>query len=216
MRVEGFQRAVREPTAVDLEAIATQSPTVEDELRDAFGVDEFVGGLRGEALRERLAFAPTYNVAGIHTGFGGPGVKTVLPARASAWLDIRLVPDQRPDDVFELLRAHLDREGFADVELTRLASAEPASTPVDDPFVVRVLSVAERVAGGAAASIFPLAPPTLPIVASLQRHVGVPGLSAPDNPIYGGCAAHAPNEHIRLEDVAPAIRFTLELLDELG
>jgi len=216
VRVEGFQRAVREPTAVDLEAIATQSPTVEDELRDAFGVDEFVGGLRGEALRERLAFAPTCNVAGIHTGFGGPGVKTVLPARASAWLDIRLVPDQRPDDVFELLRAHLDREGFADLELTRLASAEPASTPIDDPFVARVVSVAERVAGGAAASIFPLAPPTLPIVASLQRHVGVPGLSAPDNPIYGGCAAHAPNEHIRLEDVAPAIRFTLELLDELG
>ena len=54
------------------------------------------------------------------------------------------------------------------------------------------------------------------IVASLQRHVGVPGLSAPDNPVYGGSAAHAPNEHIRVEDFAPAIEFTIAVLEELG
>ena len=44
----------------------------------------------------------------------------------------------------------------------------------------------------------------------------MPGLSAPDNPVYAGCAPHAPNEHIRLKDIAPAIRYTLALLDELG
>jgi acetylornithine deacetylase/succinyl-diaminopimelate desuccinylase-like protein len=49
-----------------------------------------------------------------------------------------------------------------------------------------------------------------------QRHVGVPGLSAPDNPVYGGSAAHAPNEHVRVEDFAPAIEFTIAVLDELG
>jgi len=46
--------------------------------------------------------------------------------------------------------------------------------------------------------------------------VGVPGLSAPDNPVYGGSAAHAPNEHIRVEDFAPAIEFTIAVLEELG
>ena len=79
----------------------------------------------------------------------------------------------------------------------------------------RVIGVAERVIGKPS-SIFPLAPASLPIVDSLQRHVGVPGLSAPDNPVYGGSAAHAPNEHVRVEDFGPAIEFTIALLDELG
>ena len=148
---------------------------------------------------------------GDHAIFGNP----VLPATASAWMDFRLVPDQRPADVFELIRSHLDAEGFSDVALTFLASAEPAATEPGDPFASRVIDVAERVIGKPP-SIFPLSPASLPIVASLQRHVGVPGLSAPDNPVYGGSAAHAPNEHIRVQDLAPAIEFTIALLDELG
>jgi acetylornithine deacetylase/succinyl-diaminopimelate desuccinylase-like protein len=215
VRVPGFHDAVREPSARAREAVAEQSPSVEDELREFFGVEEFVDGLTGLALRERLTFSPTCNICGLHTGYGGPGIKTVLPAHASAWMDFRLVPDQRPAEIFELLRAHLDAEGFSDVALTFLASAEPAATDPDDPFASRVISVAERVIGKPP-SIFPLAPASLPIVASLQRHVGVPGLSAPDNPVYGGSAAHAPNEHVRVEDFAPAIEFTIAVLDELG
>jgi acetylornithine deacetylase/succinyl-diaminopimelate desuccinylase-like protein len=215
VRVEGFHDAVREPSEAAREAVAEQSPSIEDELREFFGVEEFVDGLTGQALRERLTFAPTCNICGIHAGYGGPGIKTVLPAHASAWMDFRLVPDQRPAEVFELIRAHLDAQGFADVTLTFLASAEPAATEPDDPFASRVIDVAERVIGKRA-SIFPLAPASLPVVASLQRHVGVPGLSAPDNPVYGGSAAHAPNEHIRVEDLAPAIEFMTALLEELG
>jgi acetylornithine deacetylase/succinyl-diaminopimelate desuccinylase-like protein len=213
--VDGFHEAVREPTEEQRRAVAEQSPTADDELRAAYGVVEFVDGVRGEVLRGRLTFAPTANIAGIHTGYGGPGVKTVLPARASAWLDFRLVPDQRADDVLELLRSHLDRRGFTDVEITTLANADPAATPLDDPFVARAVAVAERVAQSTA-SIEPIIAGSLPVVASLERHVGVPGLSAPDNATYYGCAAHAPNEHIRVEDIAPAVRYLVALLAELG
>jgi acetylornithine deacetylase/succinyl-diaminopimelate desuccinylase-like protein len=213
--IGGFHDAVREPTPEQRRAVAEQSPTADDELRAAYGVREFVDGVQREVLRERLTFAPTANIAGIHTGYGGPGVKTVLPARASAWLDFRLVPDQRPGDVLRLLRSHLDERGFSDVEITQLAAADPAATPPDDPFVARAVAVAERLSGQAA-SIVPLVAGSLPFVASFNRYVGVPGLSAPDNAVYSGCAAHAPNEHIRLEDIAPAIRYTVALLDELG
>jgi len=215
VRVTGFGDDIREPTPQTRDAVAEQSQTLDEELREAFGVDQFIDGLSGLELRERMTFEPTCNVAGIHSGYGGPGMKTVLPARASAWLDFRLVPDQRPAKIFELIRAHLDEEGFADVEMTLLGSAEPAATFVEEPFVSRVLEVAERVAGKQP-SIFPLAPASLPIIASLQRHVGVPGLSAPDNPVYSGSAAHAPNEHVRVADFAPAIEFTIALFDELG
>jgi acetylornithine deacetylase/succinyl-diaminopimelate desuccinylase-like protein len=94
-------------------------------------------------------------------------------------------------------------------------AAKPAKTRPGEPFVQRVIGVAEAVSGKSA-SIIPLHAGTLPIVASLNEHLGVPGLSAPDNPTYAGSRAHAPNEHIRLADVEPALRFTYELLRSLG
>jgi acetylornithine deacetylase/succinyl-diaminopimelate desuccinylase-like protein len=215
VRVAGFRHDIRDPTAEAREAVAEQSPTLDEELRDVYGVDRFIDDLSDVALRERMTFEPTCNIAGIHSGYSGPGMKTVLPARAGAWLDFRLVPDQHPAKVFDQLRAHLDEQGFKDIELTLLGSAEPAATPVEETFVSRVVNVAQHVAGKPV-SIFPLAPASLPIIASLQRHVGVPGLSAPDNPVYGGCGAHAPNEHVRFADFAPAIQFTIALLDELS
>jgi acetylornithine deacetylase/succinyl-diaminopimelate desuccinylase-like protein len=130
-------------------------------------------------------------------------------------MDFRLVPDQQPDQILGLLRAHLDREGFADIQVTPIVTARPAKTPLDHPFVRRVVEVAERVSSESA-SIIPLAPPTLPIVASLHEHLAVPGLAAPDNPTYAGSRVHAPNEHIRLEDLEPALRFTYALLRDLG
>ena len=78
-----------------------------------------------------------------------------------------------------------------------------------------VAEVAEQVAG-APASITPRVGGTLPIVHSLQRHLDAPGVAAPDNPVYFGARAHAPNEHIRLEDVGPAVRFTRALFERLA
>jgi acetylornithine deacetylase/succinyl-diaminopimelate desuccinylase-like protein len=213
--IPGFYDDVVPPTAEELKLIAEASYSDEDDLREMLGLEEFVDGLRGPPLWERAEFRPTSNIAGIHSGYGGPGVKTVLPAAASAWMDFRLVPDQQPEEIFELLRAHLSREGFADIALTRLVAAKPAKTPPGEPFVQRVVGVAEAVSCKSA-SIVPLHAGTLPIVASLNEHLGVPGLSAPDNPTYAGSRAHAPNEHIRLEDVEPALRFTYELLRSLG
>jgi acetylornithine deacetylase/succinyl-diaminopimelate desuccinylase-like protein len=215
VRIGGFYDKVLAPTDEERRAIAAASFSEEDELRATLGLAEFVDGLSGAELSERLSFRPTSNLAGVETGYRGPGFKTVLPAVARAWLDFRLVPDQQPEEIVELLRVHLDREGFADIEVTPIVVARPAKTPLDDSFVRRVVEVAEAVSGESA-SIVPIAAPTLPIVASFQEHLGVPGLAAPDNPIYAGSRAHAPNEHIRLEDVEPALRFTYALFRELG
>jgi hypothetical protein len=73
-----------------------------------------------------------------------------------------------------------------------------------------------RHCSGMRPSINPMSGGTLPLLASLRRHVGVPGLSPPDNPINVGSGAHAPNEHIRLADLSPAIGFLGALLDALG
>jgi len=210
----GFREAVLAPSDAALAALDDFGDSLETELRDAYGVERFVDGLSGRGFRHRLGFEPSLNIAGISTGYRGAGMKTVTPSRASAWLDFRLVPDQRWADVLAALRTRLASAGFGDAEVTVLASADPISTPIDHPLVQQVAVITQRVAG-VAPLINPMVPGSLPLLTALRDHVGVPGLSAPDNPVYGGSRVHAPNEHIRLADIARTIHYTRALLESL-
>lgn len=214
VRIPGFYDAVRPPSAAQLAAIADQ-PDLDAEMREAFQVERFVDGLTGAALRERSAFAPTCNIAGLVSGYTGEGSKTVLPARAMAKIDFRLVPDQDPADILAKLRAHLAAEGYGDIRITVFGNAEPVVTPIDDPFVQRIASVAESY-NGKRPSVTPIAGGTLPLLGALRRYVGLPGLCAPDNPTYWANGAHAPNEHIRLSDLDEAVRFGCYMFQALG
>ncbi|MBC8076307.1 MAG: M20/M25/M40 family metallo-hydrolase [Chloroflexales bacterium] len=212
--IPGFYDAMRQPTAADLAALADQ-PDMDAQLLEQYGIERFNDGLTGAALRQRQAFAPTCNIAGISTGYGGEGVKTVLPARASAKMDFRLVPDQDPHAIAASLQAHLAQEGFADVQVRVLGAAEPVATPLDDPFVQRIAAIAESFEGQKP-TVAPLIGGTLPLLGALRRFVGVPGLCAPGNPVYWANGAHAPNEHIRLEDLERAVHFNCHMLAALG
>jgi acetylornithine deacetylase/succinyl-diaminopimelate desuccinylase-like protein len=215
VRIRGFYDQVRGPTEAERRAIEQQSDSMEQDVRAGVGDEGLLEGLSGAAFRERISFAPTCNIAGIESGYTGPGMKSVLPAAASARIDLRLVPDQTPEDALDLLHHHLKDEGFEDVQVTVLGTAEAAGTPIDHPFVQRVIRVAERVSG-AQASIIPSIGGSLPIIASLQRHLNTPGLSAPGNPFYFGAKVHAPNENVRVDDVRQAVMFTSALLEDLS
>src|SRR5713226_845588 len=195
IRIPGFYDAVLKPSEAQLAAIADQ-PVMDTELREAYQVRQFVDNLSGAALSERLAFTPTCNIAGLVSGYTGEGSKTVLPSKAMAKIDFRLVPDQDPDDILAKLRAHLDAQGYSDIRITAFSKAEPVVTPMDTPFVRRVADIA-REFSGKEPSVTPIAGGTLPLLGSLRRFVGVPGLCAPGNATYWGSGAHAPNEHIR-------------------
>lgn len=212
--IPGFYDAVLPPSAAQLSAINDQ-PDQDAELREAYKVEHFVDNLSGAALREREAFNPTCNIAGLVSGYTGQGSKTVLPAKAMAKIDFRLVPEQDPDDILAKLQAHLASAGYGDIRITAFGKADPVVTPIDDPFVKQVATIAESFAGKRP-SITPISGGTLPFLGDLRRHVGVPGLAAPDNPVYWGCGAHAPNEHIRLDDLDRAVRFGCYLFLELG
>ncbi|HUZ85202.1 MAG TPA: M20/M25/M40 family metallo-hydrolase [Gaiellales bacterium] len=211
----GFEQAVREPADADRRALDEFGDVVERELREAFGLEQFVDGVAGAAFRERLSLRPSFNIAGISTGYSGAGVKTVTPARASAWFDFRLVPDQDPDQVLEALRSTLEAAGLGDVRVTVLVRAQPYATPIDHPLVRRVAGIAERVAG-VPPLIHPMVPGSLPLLEGLRDHVGVVGLSAPDNPTYAGSRAHAPDEHIRLADIPRAISHQRALFESVA
>ena len=214
VRIGGFYDQVAKPTAAHREALAAADDT-ERETKALYGITAFVDDLTGYAARERQTFSPTCNIAGLVSGYTGPGSKTVLPARASAKIDFRLVPHQEPQDILAKLRAHLDANGYDDIEIMVFGSAEPLATPLDDAFARRVIAAAEAFEGKPA-SITPISGGTLPLLGALRRHVGVPGLSAPGDPVYWANGAHSPNEHIRLEDLERAVRFNCHLFQRLG
>ena len=214
VRIPGFYDAVRSPLPVELDAMVQQT-NMEEEWRKAYQVSEFADRLTGLALRERLAFSPTCNIAGLLSGYTAEGIKTVLPARAMAKIDFRLVPEQDPDDILAKLQAYLQAAGYGDVQVTRLDDAWPVVTPIEDPFVQRILKISGSF-GGKPPSIHPIIGGTLPLLGALRRFVGVPGLSAPGNPSYWASGAHSPNEHIRLGDLTRAVRFNCYLLNALA
>ncbi len=147
IRIPGFYDDVRPPSARDVELMAAL-PDAADEYKHQYGVKHFLKGLTGGVeLHLAEVFEPTCTICGLTSGYQGPGSKTVLPARASAKVDFRLVPDQRPERILELLRLHLDAEGFSDVQITDLGGEPPARTDPDDPFVALVVRTAEPVYG---------------------------------------------------------------------
>jgi acetylornithine deacetylase/succinyl-diaminopimelate desuccinylase-like protein len=212
--IPGFADDVIPPTAAQLEALADLTD-MEAQMREMYQIDAFVDNLTGLALRERQAFSPTCNIAGLASGYTDEGTKTVLPAHAMCKIDFRLVPDQDPQDIHDKLRAHLDAGGYDDVRISTFGMAEPVVTPIEHPFVQRVIALSDSFSE-ARPAVAPLMGGTLPLLGALRRHVGVPGLAAPAGAGYWGSGAHAPNEHVRLSDLPRAVRFNCHMFRGLG
>ena len=209
VRIPGFYDAVRPPTPAQRAALDDWDYP-EDEVRALYGIDRFLDGLTGMALKEQLLFGPTCNIDGFHSGYGGPGSKTVLPSQAVAKLDFRLVPDQWPEQVLEALRAHLDAEGFADVEIAWWEGEAPSAGDPEHPFVQTAVRAAERVYGHRPA-LLPMMAGTGPVYL-LCGQFGTPMVTAGVG--YADSRAHAPDENIRLADFVDGVRYIAALLGE--
>jgi acetylornithine deacetylase/succinyl-diaminopimelate desuccinylase-like protein len=211
VRIVGFYDDVRSPDERDRAMLAAWDYDETGSLSE-IGGSQFVLDLRGEGLKEKLLFQPTCNICGFHTGYGGPGVKTVLPAEARAKLDFRLVPDQDPYDILAKLRAHLDHAGFADVEIEAESPEFPARTDPDAPLVGAVVRAARRVYA-VEPVVLPLMAATGPMYELCQRW-GLPAAGAGIG--WAGSRGHAPNENVRLEDLRQGIRHIACIMDEFS
>jgi acetylornithine deacetylase/succinyl-diaminopimelate desuccinylase-like protein len=212
--IPGFYDDVREPTEAEKQALRDSvDPEMEERLKAMYGIDAFLHDRSGYEL-EASVFEPTANIAGILSGYTEAGVKTVLPAKAMAKMDFRLVPDQDANDIFRKLEAHLKAQGFEDVRIKKLGEAEPVVTPIAGEFVQRIRKIC-RDFTGQEPEITALVGGTLPLLGSMKRNVGVLGIATSGNPAYYGSGAHAPNEHIRLHDIGRAIEFNTFLFTQL-
>ncbi len=212
IRIPGYYDDVRPPSQRDHELMEAL-PDVAEEYRQRYGLKSFLKDVQGGAeLRLQEVFQPTCTICGLTSGYQGPGSKTVLPARASAKVDFRLVPDQTPERVLELLRAHLDEQGFSDVQVEFIGGEAPARTNPDDPFV-RLVVEAAREPYGVPMQVVPMTGGSgpnyvfkeylnLPIVTSGVGHPGAQG--------------HAPNENLRLDLYLKGAQHIARILNEFG
>jgi acetylornithine deacetylase/succinyl-diaminopimelate desuccinylase-like protein len=193
--IEGFYDDVLTPTQREID-ILKAIPSDENELKQSLKLERFLKDLSGSELKSRHLLEPTCAICGFVSGYTGQGSKTVLPSSARAKIDFRLVPNQRPQDILNKLRRHLDRHGFSDITLTSMEGENPARTSLDSPFVKIVFEAAKEVYG-----IEPIIVPSFagsgPMFPFTDR-LSMPVVSAGVD--YFDSRAHAPDENVRISD----------------
>ena len=207
--IEGFYDNVLPPTPAE-RAAADALPVDVEELMHKTGMSR-LDEPQDRPFHDRLSFWPTFTINGFHSGYGGPGSKTVLPHTAFVKCDMRLVEAQSVDEIFDKVEAHVKRHA-PEVELIRQGGMEPSKTPLESPYTVPL-----RQAYVAALGEEPLLVPAMG--GSLPDYVwtkilGVPSFQTP----YANHdeANHAPNENMEVDLFIKGIKTGAAVLAYLG
>ncbi|HEX3584210.1 MAG TPA: M20/M25/M40 family metallo-hydrolase, partial [Thermoanaerobaculia bacterium] len=173
----------------------------EEQSKKSLGVQHWIDDLPWQEANDRLESQPTVNIEGLVGGYTGPGGKTVLPHRAVAKIDMRLVPNMKKDDAVAALKAHLAKRGFGDIEVNVTGGYDPTASSANAPLIQSQISVLKR------AGIDPVLWP---------RNAGsYPGYVFTDPPLslaaghFGlghGSGAHAPDEYYVIDSTNPHVQ----------
>ncbi len=199
--VEGFFDLVK-PLSVRQKAILEASIPKRNEagMKKSLGVSHWIGDESFHDSQVRLVTQPTINIEGLVGGYTGPGGKTILPHRAVAKIDMRLVPDMTASGTLALLKKHLAKHGFGDVEVNMSGGYDPTETDPDSTLVKAMVATYRK--SGVEPLLWPRLAGSWPGVtftgAPLKLPAGQFGLG------HGG-GAHAPDEYYVIEASNPKV-----------
>jgi acetylornithine deacetylase/succinyl-diaminopimelate desuccinylase-like protein len=200
--VEGYADQARPISAAEKKMVAEAAARLsESETKQQLGVQHWIHDVSWQESLEMLISRPTINIEGLVGGYTGPGGKTILPHRAVAKLDLRLVPDMTAAGALAALKAHLAKHGFGDIEVNMSGGYDPTSTPADSAMIRTEVAVYKR------AGIDPVMLPRL--AGSWPGYVftGDPlRLPAGHFGLGHGSGAHAPNEYYVIESSNPKVQ----------
>jgi acetylornithine deacetylase/succinyl-diaminopimelate desuccinylase-like protein len=217
--IENYMEKVRPLSPADKQMIA-EAARREDEStqKRMLGVDHWIHDVPYQTALEMLASRPTVNIEGLVGGYTGPGGKTILPHRAVAKLDCRLVPDMTAQDSLAKLKAHLAKHGFEDIEVNMTGGYDPTTTPADSAVIRAAQAVYHR--SGIDPIMFPRLAGSWPGYVFTGDPLRLP---AGHFGLGHGSGAHAPNEYYVIESSNPkvqgidgAVRSHVEYLYELA
>ncbi|MBU7456236.1 M20/M25/M40 family metallo-hydrolase [Leuconostoc fallax] len=194
--VKGFYDDVLQPNARE-KALVAQLPLTSSALVEQYHLAvPLLTQQTGEDLQETLYFQPSLNIEGIQTGYQGNGVKTVLPALASAKMEARLVPNMSPEKTVQQIQTHFHQLGFDDITVTQTLGESGYRSDMSDPEVLRVIDIVRRISQKEP-MIMPTSAGTGPmfdVYHATQAPIASLGIG------YAHSFDHAPNENIRLRD----------------
>jgi acetylornithine deacetylase/succinyl-diaminopimelate desuccinylase-like protein len=199
--IEGWFEKVRPLTLRERALVAEGARNrVEADSKRALGVQRWIDDAPWLESLERLTSQPTVNIQGLVAGHTGPGGKTVLPSRATAKLDFRLVPNMTVEDSLTKLKAHLAKRGFGDIDITMSGGYDPTETSEDSRVVRAQQAVFTR--AGIPFTLSPRSPGSWPGFVFTGAPLGIP---AGQFGLGTGAGAHAPNEYFVIESLSPAV-----------
>jgi acetylornithine deacetylase/succinyl-diaminopimelate desuccinylase-like protein len=199
--IDGWFEKVRPLTAREKELIAQSAAARSSENeRKVLGVKKWVGEMSWQETLERGAAMPTVNIEGLVAGYTGPGGKTILPGRAVAKLDLRLVPNQTKDDCVAKLKAHLAKRGYGDIAVNVSGGYDPTETAEDSPLIKAELATYEK--AGVKTTIYPRLAGSWPGYVFTSAPVSLP---AGQFGLGCGAGAHAPDEFMLIESSNPKV-----------
>jgi len=217
--IDGFADKARALSPAEKAMIATAANRLDEQVtKRQMGVDHWVHDVSWREALELLMSRPTVNIEGLVGGYTGPGGKTILPHRAAAKLDLRLVPDMTAAEALTALKAHLAKRGFGDVEVNMTGGYDPNSTAADAGLIRAQTAVYRR--GGIDPVVLPRSAGSWPGYV----FTGDPlRLAAGHFGLGHGSGAHAPNEYYVIDSKNPkvqgmtgAVRSYVDYLFELA
>lgn len=210
--IDGFYDRIRQPAREERD-LAANPPFSFGSLVQATGGQQVLQGINGANFYDAMNFEPCMNVNGFSGGYAGQGAKTVLPAEGSVKIDFRLVPDQDPQHVVSLLRAHLDRHGFDDVELiVHDANVKPVRSSTDHWFIQDASELLEKHFGQPV-----IVQPSSPASGTAHPFVEQLGASIIGMGItHHGAMLHSPNENIIVEQFEAMIECSAALFQRFA
>jgi len=210
--IPGFYHHVRPVAPDERQRLRRDSPS-DERFLTSLGV-RHGWGEEGYTARERATIRPALIVEGLTGGYTGPSGKAVIPDRALARLGARLVPDQDPAEIAQLLRRHLVSVTPPAVRarLTVTGGSRPVLIPRRHAAMAAASRAVEHVWG--APPVFMRSGGSIAVVEQLRRRLGAPivllGFGLPDD------AIHAPNERIHLPTLFRGVDTVAAFLREYG
>ena len=200
--VEGFFDKARPLTGEQKKMIADYAARAsEASAKKSLGVEHWVHDADWLESRMLLESQPTINIEGLVAGYTGPGGKTVLPHRAEAKIDVRLVPDMTAADTLAKLKAHLEKQGFGDIEVNMSGGYDPNQTDKGSRLIQTQLATYRKL--GAEAQLWPRGAGSWPGYLFTDAPLSLP---AGHFGMGHGTGAHAPDEYYLIESTNPKVQ----------
>ncbi|RSJ97025.1 M20/M25/M40 family metallo-hydrolase [Streptococcus cristatus] len=206
--VEGIYEQVQEPNERELALIAQYALKTPEELKEIYGLQLPVLKEDRQEFLRRFYFEPAINIEGFGSGYQGQGVKTILPAYASAKMEVRLVPGLEPHDVLDKIRKQLDKNGYDKVELTYTLGEMSYRSDMSAPSILNVIELAKDFYPEGI-SVLPTSAGTGPmhtVFEALEVPMAAFGLGNANSRDHGG------DENVKIADYYTHIELIKELI----